>query len=616
MSRHFTWLLIGFALCVNSLSQAFEVFSSRHLYDWGYYGLYPQTTFKSFELKVPRLNFVKWDELHCSEGHYLIAPKGKIVSHPGPVIVDARGELVWASHSYGIVTDLRVQEFNGEHYLTFWSGPHGTSNGYGRGLYYMLDSSYEVFRTFEPVGEGLMGDLHEFHITKDGTVLMTAYNPVPADLTSLGGPSKGWALDGIFQEIDIASGDLLFEWSSMQHVALNDTVRYFMGADDGTTPRSAFDYFHINSIDKDGDGNYVVSGRHTQTIMGISGKPEDQGAVLWTLGGRHNQFKDLSDGHATDFTYQHHVRLHENRTLSIFDNANAERWGPATPYDYSRGIMIRLDTQKMTATLLEEYFDPDHPHHPSSQGSMQVMNDRVVVDYGFLPRITDFARDTGNNVLCEAEIAPWLVARWGLVTSYRAFKTKDWVGRPKEAPGVFLKPSEGSLYVSWNGATEVDRWVLQGAEWDELKEEIYHELTVVKRERFETAFEIEGTVPQYLRVAAVDKRGNVIAHTEVLNSWKGNAQSTLVCDILTVAAVLASICIVVGILARKRGLRGIKNRSRELLASLGRRLLGLNRRSAPGGVSYPETYTPMKWWRDWRRPRAQYTELVPLYNDE
>ncbi|KAI5928231.1 Arylsulfotransferase-domain-containing protein [Camillea tinctor] len=601
MGPAFAWLI----LTLLSLSVRADVFNSRYLYDLGYYGLYPQTRFKSFSLTTPLLNFVQWDDRKCDDGYYLIAPKGKIVSTPGPLIVDSRGNLVWTDDRFGVVFDLQVQTYKDEQYLTFWASPDGSSHGYGRGTYYMLDSTYKVVNTFGPVGEGLKGDLHDFKLTQDGTILMTVYNPVPADLTSIGGPEKGWALDCMFQEVDIETGELIFEWSVIQHVAVNDTIRYFAGEDDGNAPESAFDFFHINSVDKDDNGNYVISGRHTHTIICVS----PQGTVLWTLGGKKNDFQDLSDGHATDFTYQHHVRLHDNHTLSIFDNAKAERSGPNTPYDYSRGLLIQLDTEAMTATLVQEYFDPQSPKYPDSQGSAQVMDDRVVIGYGYYPAVTEFSLD--GEVLCDFQLAPSLVARWGLVTSYRAFKTRHWTGQPSQPPAIFLNPSDGKLFVSWNGATEVDRWVLQGAEWDDLEEERFVELRARGKEEFETGFEVDTSMPQYLRVAALGRDGKVLKHSEVLDRRVGNVPSHLVRNIVTGLCVAATVAVIALVLFRSKGLRKVKWRFVDTIASF---MLVWRRSERPSLRRFANMPAkPARWWKDWRNARAH--ELQPLYDN-
>ncbi|KAI1177861.1 Arylsulfotransferase-domain-containing protein [Nemania sp. FL0916] len=631
MIRILSWLLFAI-VASDARAGAYQVLSSAYLYKLGFYGcdatnesVYPTTSYKSSALTPPRLNFPARDSQNCSEGgYYLIAQKGKLVSTPGPTIFDSRGELVWASQSFGVVFNLQVQTYAGEQYLTFWASPEGSIHGYGRGTYYMLDASYEIFRTLEPAGNsGLKGDLHEFHITPRGSALITIYNSVPADLSAIGGPEKGWALDCIFQEIDIETGALVFEWSAFEHVAINATVRTFAGEDDGTTPESAFDFFHINSVDVDGEGNYIISARHTSTILCIS---PHGGKILWTLGGKASDFFDASGGAASDFMYQHDVRpqgedQRESRTLtlSIFDNAAAERAGELSPYSQSRGLLVRLDTTNMTVSLLRSYTDPVHTQRAaSSQGSMQVLPDRVVLGYGWLPYITEFARDTGD-VLCAVELAPAVTARWGLINTYRAFKVSDWVGRPAAPPDVYFdrSASEEMLFVSWNGATEVERWVLQGMGAGEEggvedgvvekgEEEGFEDVDIIDKESFETAFTITGDMPRYLRIAAVDSAGTVLAHSRVVDRETENVGADWFLRNVLVSGV---IFIVVVIAIRRLGWRAL----REHLTPRRNRLV---RAVAASGASWgrrSDLYAAITWWRD--TGGAKTHELRSLYHD-
>lgn len=515
----------------------------------------------------------------------------------------------------------------------------------------MLDSSYELFRKLEPVGEGLRGDLHEFRITDRGTALITVYNPVPADLTSVGGPEQGWALDCLVQEIDIDTGDLVFEWSAVKHVAINDTVRKFAGEDDGTTPETAFDFFHLNSIDVDDEGNYILSARHTSSILCVA--PRDNGGeILWTLGGKSNAFRDVSGG-ATDFMYQHDARHHGNATLSLFDNAAAERAGPASPHAHSRGLLVRLDTTAMTATLVRAYADPANPRAALSQGSMQVLGDRVVLGYGWLPFVTELASDNddddednndeeGDRVLCAVELAPWVSARWGLVNSYRAFKAASWVGRPTAPPAVYFDAAAARVYVSWNGATEVRRWVLQGAEWTGLRDSAntninstpnananvnanaagtdaeagFVDLGDVVKDSFETAFDVASHMPWYLRVAAVDRDGNVLAHSRIVDRRVRRALGERVREVLVWGVEVVAFTIAVLAVLRRRGRRALwENATRGLaLVSAGwnrvvRRLLCAGKFRA--GVDGRDP--GWRWWKD--REGAGTHELESMYRD-
>lgn len=56
---------------------------------------------------------------------------------------------------------------------------------------------------------------------------------------------------------------------------------------DGRTALTAYDYFHINAVDKTSDGNYLISSRHTCTIFKVSSK---DGSIIWRLGGKSSDF--------------------------------------------------------------------------------------------------------------------------------------------------------------------------------------------------------------------------------------------------------------------------------------------------------------------------------------
>lgn len=523
MSGTFRALVVLLLTAQLAKASGLAVFNSPFLYDWGLYGVFPRSFYKSFKGNAPLLNFRQWDERCDDGGYYLLSPRGSMVSKPGPVIFDPRGNLVWTDDSFGVVTDFKVQSYKGKDYLTFWSGTDGVKYRYGRGTYYMLDQSYAVFRTIHAVGEGLMGDLHDFKITDEETALMTVYLNTPADLSPIGGPTAGWILDSVIQEVDIETGALLFEWRASKHVDIRDSMLNFAleSKSAGRDPQTSFDFFHINSVDKDENGNYVVSARHMHSIMCISAA--DPSKTLWVLGGTKNEFTDISDGHATDFMWQHHARMHANNTITIFDNARSE----SIEYvgEYSRGLLLQIDTTAWTVELLREYADPKHRYRAQSQGSAQLFDDgKILLGYGFLPNLVEFAPD--GRVLCDVRLAPLVVSSFGMVTSYRAFKSKRWVGKPKTSPSVFFKPSEGRLFVSWLGATEVHRWVLQGADWEGVQQDRYVDLLEKVKDEFEVPLLIHDGMPDYVRVAGLDADGNVLKHSEVISRKVGNAPAT------------------------------------------------------------------------------------------
>jgi hypothetical protein len=73
---------------------------------------------------------------------------------------------------------------------------------------------------------------------------------VQLDLTSVGGLANGWYLNSIIQEVDIATGHVLFNWTSVDHIALNESFNNLTLTASGDSQANPWDPVHINSIDK------------------------------------------------------------------------------------------------------------------------------------------------------------------------------------------------------------------------------------------------------------------------------------------------------------------------------------------------------------------------------
>jgi hypothetical protein len=421
-------------------------------------------------------------------GYTFVAPKnGPEETGPGqrgPMIVDDEGNPVWfrpLANEAEDAMDFKAQRYRGRSVLTWWQGPHTT---YGRGEYTILDGSYgEVARV--RAGRGYHGDLHEFLITERGTALMTIYGPVPHDLSSVGGAVDGVAADGIVQEVDIETGEVLFEWHSLDHVGIQES--YYRPPDD---PAEPFDYFHINSIDVDHDENLIISARKTSATYKIDRKG---GGVVWRLDGKRS---DFTMGAGTRTRYQHDARRRSDGTLSIFDNGDEET------YERSRAVVVELDEGSMRAELV---FERAHPEGRLSvtQGNVQTLpNGNAFVGWGSEPCFSEFSES--GELVFDASFPTG-------VESYRAFRL-PWVGRPKDVPAVAADPGpapgEVTLYASWNGATEVATWgALAGPAPDRLKS-----LGSVPRSGFETAA-VARTEGTYVGVEAIDRRGRTIGRS-------------------------------------------------------------------------------------------------------
>ncbi len=404
----------------------------------------------------------------------------------GSLIRDARGGLVWM----GLNTprhhrmDINVQTYRGKRVLTWWEGAV-TDAGYGLGVGMITDTSYSTAHIVR-AHRGLQADLHEFNLTSQGTALITAYRQSVADLSAVGGPVRGYVLSGVVQEIDIATGALLFEWDSLDHVPLTESQQVFAG---GTTD-DPYNYFHINSIAVAPDGDLLVSARNTWTIYKIT---RPAGRIAWRLGGKRSDFQ-LGPG--VEFYWQHHVRPHGARTLTLFDN------GAAPPYErQSRALILRLDPAARRVRLLRAFTHPTPQILAHAMGSAELLPDGgMFVGWGATPCYSEFAAD--GSLVMDA------VMPLGL-PSYRTF-TRPWAGHPTEPPVTAASASSGgaTVYASWNGATTVASWgVLAGRRSSSLAY-----TGSARRTGFETVIGVANEGP-YFAVEPRDASGHVLARS-------------------------------------------------------------------------------------------------------
>lgn len=355
----------------------------------------------------------------------------------GPLILDAQGRPLWFNPLPGGQAgfDTQVQTYRGRSYLTYWQG--FVSGGVGSGNDVMLDHAYQVVKTVS-AANGYKADLHEFSITPQGNALITIFAPVQADLRSVGGSRNGTLMDSIVQEINIASGRLLWEWHAYGHIHIAESY----AGRPGTNP---YDFFHVNSIQQLSNGNFLISGRHTWAVYEIN---PATGKIVWVLGGKHSTFRI---GKGANFSWQHDAQMQPNGDITVFDNGA----GYKRTEKQSRGLRIRLSTSKRQATLIRQY-----AHSPSvlsiSEGNLQrLANGNVFLGFGNTPVFAQFT-NTGKQIWTGNFRSP--------VQLYRAFR-QQWSGQPTGSPSAAASPNGGGtvVYASWNGATDIAAWrVLAG----------------------------------------------------------------------------------------------------------------------------------------------------------
>lgn len=318
----------------------------------------------------------------------------------------------------------------------------------------------------------------------------------------------------MFQEINLETGEALFEWRASQHI---DVSKSYTDVNEATES-DPWDVYHINSVEKDAAGNYLISIRFLRALLYIDGRTGD---VLWQLGGMDNSFVDLSGGAATTFLGQHDAHFQEgNKFVTLFDN-RADWYHKID--DQSKGTRVELDLQKMEARLDTIFVVPDTKILSTSQGSLQTLpNGHVLMGYGYNGVIAEFSAD--GEMLCSAYLQPSSTFGSGDVQSYRNLKF-NWTAMPDTDPDLALGGQ--TLYMSWNGATEIDAWLLLGSDSDLQEDDTKESLMargvddaiVVGKTGFETEYQLDARngLGQFVRVVALDRDGRPLGASKVVD---------------------------------------------------------------------------------------------------
>jgi hypothetical protein len=310
--------------------------------------------------------------------------------------------------------------------------------------------------------------------------------------------------------VDIETNEVLFEWHASDHYDINTSD--FPSGNTGRVKTSGYDFFHINSIDKDFLGNYLISSRYYQSLTYINGSSGD---ILWTLGGKKNSFRDLSDGKATKFSWQHDARWTADHSgITLFDNG--ARYGLRPTVDHSRGVHIALDLEAMTAELKTEFINP-RKIISASQGSMQILpSGNILLGYGYNAAWTEFL-PTGEAI-CDVHVGSQKTFNTGAVQTYHVSK-QAWVGKPTTQPKIVFLAEEQSLDMSWNGATDIQNWVVQASGSREMESTSILDIAMVERMGFETKAKVDCKKWPYVRAVAIDEKGMKLGVSEVVETF-------------------------------------------------------------------------------------------------
>jgi hypothetical protein len=439
-------------------------------YQNSFLGERPRQHFHSSKVVAPVYQINHWDaaKMNATESPYLFMAGN--YDGWGASIVSAKDlSLVWADQCCnGLAQAARSWTYKGKNVLVV----------YVDGRVRIYDESYHVTHILEPQGSlsGLVPDSHEASMTFDDNVLMVVCPAVKVNLTSVGGPEEGRVLDCNVQEFDPDTKEVKFQFSTLSYFGVEDSVMEYKGED-------VWDFCHMNSVEKvrflcpalssidkltlrhkTRDGNFIISYRHLSCVIMVDGRTNE---VLWVMWGKKNMFTDVTDPSlgtgSAEFHFQHEPRFTGTNRFTLFDNHRTSNGFCGEGMDpCSRGLEVEFDPQAKTVWMVDEWFHPQRIKSGSRGGVQRTADNNTLVAWGQNPLLTEYTPE--GDIAMDVQRGQVLEIEHGVfdVLQYRVWKG-PWEGSPRWPPsiGCFRDSSEHpSLFVSWNGATKVETYVL------------------------------------------------------------------------------------------------------------------------------------------------------------
>lgn len=452
----------------NQLSPVFFSYAQNDTVHPKESGAWPYHVYKSSPLTPPVLEIT--DNGEVAEGSIFLVPghaNDVWIAQEQPYIMSQDNDLVFGFETpsgfidSGRFNGLFPHSVNGKSFASMWLGSSEIGHGYGNIV--VLDDQYQqstivleqpiVANTNAP-HIGVL-DFHEHQMTDRGTILVTAYNVTKQDLTILGGRKDGWVTDSLFFEIDIKTNEVVFSWSALDHFRFTDSKLPLPCYMSDGSKQLGYDFFHINSVQAVGE-NFLISSRHQWACYLIS----RSGEILWGIDGSGEDERFDWPAPEAQFRWQHHARAHNvsntGFTLSLFDNHNALFDMGSKP---SGALLfnITLFPEVKTPPVLLRNLQPPQDIYSDKEGSFfaDLPNSHSLVSYG-IPVAYEFG-PSGESSDIRSKIR---FANDKGAHTYRVSKAV-WKATPKDwSPSLVLEKGHDGLnmYVSWNGATEVESW--------------------------------------------------------------------------------------------------------------------------------------------------------------
>ncbi|TRX97279.1 hypothetical protein FHL15_002073 [Xylaria flabelliformis] len=474
-------------------------------YQAGELGEVPVQTFFSSPIKAPIYQVNKLDTTKTDSGFIFLT--GGYDAY-GPSIISSKDlSLVYADQEYNFAQAAYTTTLDGQQVLVVYAGD----------AVRIYNKHYELLHAVTPQGDlgGAVADSHEAHLTSDGTVALVVARVEKADLSAIGKGEESLT-NNLIQEVDPRTNAVLFQFDLRSYFHVEDSFWPYDGSGPYQFP-SAFDLWHVNSVEKTPAGDFLVSSRHLHSVFLVDGFTRE---VRWVIGGKRSNFTDISVNASAVFHWQHNAHFTAENRISLFDNQavfNGFCTGEETEYGCSRGLEIEFDTTNWTYWVVNEWYHPQNIVSASRGGVSRTPKGNTLVAWGQNPMYTEYTPD--GELVMDVQRGQVLPLDHGIVPviAYRAAKA-DWVGLPKWPPSIAGSVNDDGMvvHVSWNGATEVESYILFASNDITKVNGIGAMTATFERMGFETSLDVTWK-RRYARIAALDRNGTILGYTMTLD---------------------------------------------------------------------------------------------------
>ena len=275
---------------------------------------------------------VKADKNKLDNDFYFFTPSSKGYS----CAYDVNGDVRWYLTNYALWDNSKIS--NG--HILVSTERLINSPYYMTGLY-EIDMLGKIYKEYSLPG----GYHHDYYEMPNGNLLIASN-----DFNNEAGTVEDYIV-----EVDYNTGNIVKSFDLKDILNMND------GQSENWT---AYDWFHNNSVWYDEKTNSItLSGRHQDAVINID---YDTGKLKWIIGDPTNWSKEYQKyffkpvGNNFEWQYsQHAAMITKEGYVFLFDNGNnkskiKDNYVEAKD-SYSRGVMYKINTDKMTIEQIFEY---------------------------------------------------------------------------------------------------------------------------------------------------------------------------------------------------------------------------------------------------------------------